>query len=236
MTTRNLPEKKKRSAVRIILPCLVWLLALCAVVFVFCRKVTPLYTEESLNSVHPLNMPELGPGDSVSQSFSATYGHLCRAGVAISYQDDIPADTSALVQIWTEDTLLVEQPFTVTAIPSDTFCPLRFDLSDCLGKTVTIRVENTSQGSDDAAFSLLATDKDFLTPDNSGHYLLNGEEQNARLLYTTSYLTGYSWYHALTYAFWIFLAALAVQSYLVNACSQPGGKSSCHLVNTSVSR
>lgn len=215
MNKQNLPnnhpnsDKKKPSPFQTALQCMIWFAAVCAMVFVFRQKVTPLYTQEQLNSVHPLATPELKPGDSVSQSFHATYDHLCRAGVALSYRSDIPVDTSALIQIWSEEVLLVEQPLTITAIPNDTFCPLHFDLTDCQGKTVTIRVENTSSGSEDAAFSLLTTDKDFLTPDNAAHYLLNGAEQNARLLFTASYLTDYSWYHALTYCFWIFLTALA---------------------------
>lgn len=202
-------DKKKPSPFQTALHCMIWFTAVCAAVFVFRQKVTPLYTQEQLNSVHPLSTPALKPGDSVSQSFTPTYDHLCRAGVALSYRSDIPADTSVLIQIWSEEELLVEQPLTIAAIPSDTFCPLNFDLADCQEKTVTIRVENTSRGSDDAAFSLLSTDKDFLTPDNSAPYLLNGAAQNARLLFTASYLTGYSWYHALTYCFWIFLTALS---------------------------
>lgn len=222
----NLPNKKSSRPFCIWIQCIIWLSAVCAIAFILHQKVTPLYSQELLNSVHPSTTPELKPGESVSQSFRSDYGYLHNAGVAISYRNDIPENTTALIQVLAEDELIVEQPLTLWYFPSNTFCPLGTDLPDCQGKTITIRVENISQGSDAAAFSLLATDREYLYPADTGDYLLNGEPRSGRLLFTASYITGYSWYHALTYAFWIFLAALilsglaAKQSFSRNKVSE----------------
>lgn len=221
----SLPNKKSSRPFRIWIQCIIWLSAVCAIAFVLHQKITPLYSQELLNSVQPSATPELKPGESVSQSFRSDYEYLHNAGVAISYRDDIPENTTALIQVLTGDELIVEQPLTLWYFPTNTFCPLGTDLPDCQGKTITIRVENISPESDDAVFSLLATDREYLYPANTDDYQLNGTPQRGRLLFTASYITGYSYYHALTYAFWIFLAALilsglaAKQSFSRNKAS-----------------
>ena len=199
---------------RVLAQYIIWILAVCAMLFNFYRKATPIYTQEYLNSVHPVNTPELKPGEYVSQSFRSSYDYLYNVGVAISYQNDISEDTSILIQVLSGEELVVEQALSIWYCPDSSFCTLFTNLQDCQGKTITIRVENTSPASDNASFSLLATDKNYLYLDNTDNYLLNGEEQNARLLLTSSYRTGYSCYRALTYSFWIFFAALIASSLI----------------------
>ena len=220
--TRN-GEKQPLSY--LLTQCIIWLPAVCAIAFIFCKKITPLYTDITLNSVSPIKTAVLKPGESISQSFPASYSHLYTVGVAVSYQDNMPDDTTVLFQVFSDEELIVEQPLSIWYLPDSGFCTLGTDLPDCQDKTITIRVENISRGSDDAAFSLLATDREYLYPADTDDYLLNGEPQDGRLLFTASYITGYSWYHALTYAFWIFLAALilsglaAKQSFSRNKAS-----------------
>ena len=210
MTRMNHQKRKNRSAFCICTQCIIWILAVCMMAFIFYKKITPIYTQEYLNSILPFNTPELNPGESVSQSFHASHDHLYSVGVAISYQDDIPEDASVLIQVLSGEELIVEQALSVRYCPNSSFCTMITDLQDCQDKAITIRVENTSQNSENAVFSLLATDKSYLYPDNTGNYLLSGEEQNACLLFASSYITGYSYYSALTYSFWVFLAALIV--------------------------
>lgn len=199
---------------RVLAQYIIWILAVCAMLLTFYRKATPIYTEETLNSVHPINTPELKPGEYVSQSFRSSYDCLYNVGVAISYQNDISEDTSVLIQVLSGEELVVEQGLSIWYCPDSSFCTLLTNLQDCQGETITIRVENTSPASDNASFSLLATDKNYLYLDNTDNYRLNGEEQNARLLFTSSYRTDYSCYNALTYSFWIFLAALIASSLI----------------------
>lgn len=215
----NLQNEKKGFPFRIWIQCIIWISAVCALVFVFYKKVTPIYTQECLNSVYPYNTPPIKPGESASLSFRASYDHLYSVGVAISYRDDIPDDTLVLIQVLSGETLIVEQTLSIWYCPESGFCTLLTDLHDCQGDTITIRVENASQGSDNAAFSLLATDKSYLYLDNADNYLQNGEEQNARLLFASSYLTGYSYYRALTCSFWVFLIALIASGLASRLCS-----------------
>lgn len=203
------PQKRKNcSTLFICIQCVIWISAVCMMTFVFYKKTVPIYTQEYLNSVLPLNTPELNPGESVSQSFRSSFDHLYSVAVAISYHDNIPEDASVLIQILSGEELIVEQTLNIRYCPNSAFCTLITDLQDCQGKTITIHVANTSQSSENAVFSLLATDKSYLYLDNADNYLLNDEEQNARLLFTSSYITDYSYYSALTYSFWVFLAAL----------------------------
>lgn len=215
MSPLKFGNKKNLSIFCFLIQCMIWLFAVCSMSFIFCKKITPLYTEDSLNSVQPIKTSELKPGESISQSFRSSYDHLYSVGVAISYQNDIPEDTAVLFQVLSEEKLIIEQPLSIWYVPDSGFFTLEADLQNCQNETITIRVENVSpQGSDDAVFSLLATDKEYLYSDNSENYLFNDEPQEGRLLFTVSYLTGYSYYHALTYAFWIFLTALIGSSLL----------------------
>lgn len=208
MTKMKPQEGKKNFTFHIGIQCIIWTLAICMMAFIFYKKITPVYTQEYLNSVLPFNTPELNPGDSVSQSFRSSLDHLYSVGVAISYHDDLPEDASVLIQVLAGDELIVEQSLGIRYCPNSSFCTLVTDLQDCQDKTITIHVENTSPSTENAVFSLLATDKNFLYLDSTDNYLLNGKEQNARLLFASSYITGYSFYRALTYSFWVLLAAL----------------------------
>lgn len=220
MVRINLQKGKHCLSPLIWILCAIWMLAVCMIAFVFYKKTTPIYTQEALNSALPLKTPALACGESVSQSFRSSYNYLYSVGVAVSYQDDMPEETSLLVQILAGEELIVEQNLSVRYFPNSGFCTFLTDLRDCQGKVITIRIKNTSQGSENAVFSLLATDKSYLYTDNSDNYLLNNDEQTARLLFVSSYVTGYSYYRALTYAFWIFLSALIVSDLVTGHASQ----------------
>lgn len=221
MTNINLQKRKYHFSFRIWMQCILWISAVCAMAFVFHKKTAPIYTREYLNSVLPSNTPVLTPGESASQSFRSSYDRLYSVGIAVSYQDDMPEDASLLIQVLSGETLAVEQPLSVLACPNSGFLTLSVDLRNCQGETITIRIENTSPSSENAVFSLLATNKSYLYLDNADNYLLNGEEQNARLLFVSSYITGHSYYRALTYSFWVFLLAL-IASRLISKSFYPG--------------
>ncbi|MCH5343094.1 MAG: hypothetical protein J1E64_03570 [Acetatifactor sp.] len=193
---------------------IIWLLAVCMMIFVLNRKLAPVYTDETLNAAHFITTPELLPGDAVTQSFTSSYDKLTNVDVALCYDADISENAAALIQVLREDTVIVQQPLSVRSCPNSSFLSLSVKTSDCLGDHFTIRVENISDPSDNTSFTLMATDKEYLYLDNTSNYEWNGLSSSSRILCRFTYQTGYSYYPALTYAFWVFLAALIVTGLL----------------------
>lgn len=194
-----------------IVPFAIWLLAFCLMIFLFVRKLTPVYTQESLNSFYFTTTPALRPGDALTQNFTPTQDKLYSIDIAFSYDETISDDAVARISLLCGSEVLLDQVLNINVCPNNAFLTLYTDLLGCAGDTLTLRIENISDSSippANTAFSLMATDRAYLYLDNTEDYYFQNLSQNARILCRFSYQTGYSYYQALTYAFWVFLLAL----------------------------
>lgn len=189
---------------------MIWLPALCLMAFLFVRKLTPIYTQETLASGYSILTPALEPGDIASQNFTATQNKLHTVETALCFDENLSDAAAVRVVILRGAEIAMEQTLQVRSCPSGSFLTFYTDVDDCAGDTFTLKIENISDisaPSDNTAFSLMATDKTHLYLDNTEDYLFNNASQNARIFCRFTYRTGYAYYQALTYAFWVFLAA-----------------------------
>ena len=191
---------------------IIWMIAVCLMVFLFLKRLEPSYLQETLSASSYSKTPLLCPGDTVTQSFQASHDILSTVEIALSYEDSIPDDTQVTISLFRGNTLLFSQPLRVKSCPNHTFFSLQADASGCEGEIFTLEIQNSSDAvgsASQAAFSLLSTDKEYLYLENTQDCLMNGQTLASRLLCRFTYQTGYShYYEALTWSFWIFLAAL----------------------------
>lgn len=209
---RSYPLKKRTVPFSfLIILSSIWLFALCLMVFVFIRKLTPVYTQETLTSSYFIATLALQPGDIVTQSFTATQNTLHTVEFAFYFDENLSDAATAQVVILRGSEIVAEQPLGVRFCPNKSFLTVSTGVNNCAGDTFTLKIENISDGSapsDNMSFSLMATDKTYLYLNNMDDYRFNDLSQKARMLCRFTYQTGYSYYQALTYAFWVFLAAL----------------------------
>ena len=202
-----------------IVPLMIWLPALCLMAFLFVRKLTPVYTQETLFSGYSILTAALEPGDIVSQNFTATQNTLHTVDVAFCFEENLSDAAAVQVVLLRGSEIVMEQALQVRSCPNNSFLTFYTGIDNCAGDSFTLRIENISDCSappDQMAFSLMATDKTYLYLDNTEDYLFNGTSQNARILCRFTYRTGYAYYQALTYAFWVFLAAFIATKYISN--------------------
>ncbi|MBQ2802378.1 MAG: hypothetical protein IJF07_00575 [Lachnospiraceae bacterium] len=199
----KLPLQKKW----LIIDILFWLAVIAAMLFVFFARLTPEYTKESLVTSYYITTEALYPGDYIVQPFSPTGNTLNGIEVAAAYEDDLPPTAQLTIQLFCGDTLLLEQPLQVISIPNCSFLPLQTNIKDCSGKDFSIVITNTSSDTT-SSFALMASDIESTYLENTGVLLFNNTPCTGRLLCSFTYLTGYSYYEGLTYAFWGFLVAL----------------------------
>lgn len=200
--------------------CFIWLLGVCLMVFVFFSCRSPIYTEQLVNSMNFLTAPTLYPGDTLSQSFQPLYDNLSTISIAFDYGDNVPEDTSVLIEISHNGQEIVEQALNIHVLPRLSFIPLSVNLKDCKDDEVTLRVTNTTETSDESAsFSLMSTDKEILFPENASLLSLNGSQEELHLLSSIQYLTDTTLYLPFTYTFWVFVATLLLAQAIPHLCS-----------------
>lgn len=212
------------------IPSIIWLTAFCLAGFLFVRKLTPIYTQETLASAYPITTPLLLPGDTVAQNFTSTQDQLHAADIALYYDESLSDAAAVRVSLLRGSEIVMEQELNVRSCPNGSFLTFRTDAANCAGETFTLKVDNVSVPSaapESTSFSLMATDKQYLYLDNTDDYRFNHAAQNARILCRFTYRTGYSYYRALTYAFWVFLAALIATKRLPKFPASPSGKQPC---------
>lgn len=202
--------KEKSSSKKILIRLFIWLTAACLMLLVFFTSLSPISEEVYFTTNSYQETVSLRPGDYIEQSFLASTDRMTEIAIALSYDETIPDSTTLLLKVLSGGQTIVEQPLKVKACVNQTFLPVAADIRDCQGKTITIHVENTSAPSDPGSFALLSSDKEYLYPDSMENYTYNGVTAQGRLLCKMTYVTGYTWYRALTYAFWIFLTALVL--------------------------
>lgn len=215
---RSYPLKKRTVPFSfLIILSSIWLFALCLMVFVFIRKLTPVYTQETLTSSYFIATPALQSGDIITQNFTSTQNKLHSVEVALHYDENLSDAAAVRVSLLRGTEIIMAQTLPVRFCPNDSFLTFSTKVYNCAGDIFTLKIENISDHSDasgNTAFSLMATDKTYLYLDNTDDYLFNSASQNARILCRFTYQTGYSYYQALTYAFWVFLSALIATKLL----------------------
>lgn len=146
MTDTDLRKKQKRFSIHTRIQCLIWAAAVCMMTYIFCISITPVYTQEYLNSVHPFHTSQLHPGDSASQSFRSSHDFLDSAGIALSYGEDIPDDASVLFQVLSGEEVILEQTLSLRYCPDSRFCNLIVNLENCQDEIITIYVKKYLPG------------------------------------------------------------------------------------------
>lgn len=208
-------DKRTKSSGFILLNIIFWFFAVFAMIFVFFKKLTPSYSQETLHAVNFITTPDLYSNDVITQTFTSTYHKLTSIDIALSYEENISLDAQVRIQLLHGEEIIMEQDLTVRACPNQSFLTLSTDVSDCQGDEFIIRVENISPVVENTAFALMATDKDYLYLTNTSDCALNGSTKPIRIFCRFNYQTGYIYYPALTYAFWVFLAALIFHNLLL---------------------
>lgn len=200
--------------------CVIWLLGVCLMVFVFLSSRSPIYTEQLVNSMNYLTAPTLYPGDAISQSFHPLHDNLTTISIAFDYEENVPEDTSVLIEISHNGQEIVEEALNIHVFPRLSFMPLSVNLKDCRDDEVTLRITNTTETSDESAsFSLMSTDKEILFPENASRLSLNGSQEELHLLSSIQYLTGATLYLPFTHAFWVFITTLLLSRAIPHLCS-----------------
>lgn len=194
----------------IILRCIIWVLCICSIIIIFYKKATPIYTEETLSSSYFTTTPLLAPGDVVTQEFVSTWNKLESVDIAFSYDENVTQDAMAFIQILRGSDVIAEQGIAVTACPNCGFLTFTVNEADCERDIFTIRVVNMSELSENTSFSLMSTDKEYLFLDNTSAYQFNGSKSSDRILCRFTYQTGFNYYAAMTFSFWVILIALVM--------------------------
>lgn len=198
---------------------ILWFLAVCAMLFVFFKKLTPSYSQETLHAVNFITTPDLYSEDVISQTFTSTYDNLSSIDIALSYEDNISQNACVRIQLLHGEDIIMEQDLAVRACPNQSFLSLQTNVSDCQDEEFIIRVENISPAVDHTAFALMATNKEYLYLTNTSDCVLNGISDPLRMICRFTYQTGYIYFPALTYVFWILIATLILSKYLSQKCS-----------------
>ena len=183
--------------------------ALAAVVMiVFWNKRTALYEEITFSAQEAKDTPILQPGDCLRQDIPVPSGTMEKISIAFSYQEEIPPETEALVEVFAEGKTVVSQTLSVGACANGSFTDFYIvRRGQTNGKTITVSVSNvTPQGTPQGEFALMASGKEYLFLNGTETCEMNGEKTDVCIFFRAVSVSGYSCYRAATWAFWVLLA------------------------------
>lgn len=184
-----------------------WVILVFAILFVFIKKLTPIYTQETIAASDYDTSDLLAPGDRVVQSFTPSGDSLSGFEIAVAYEEGLPDNVQMTIRLVLGGVVVMEQPLQVNSVPNNTFLFFQTPMNNCKGEKLDIIVTNTS--SDVASrFALMTTDEEAIYLDNTEDYMFNNTSCKGRLFCRFTYVDGYSYYEGLTYSFWVFLAGL----------------------------
>ena len=170
----------------------------------------PVSEEAVIDDRYVEHTPLLYPGDTFSQTFRLSRDALESIAIAFSYDMTPDEKSQLLIQIYQDDTLLVEQPLPLSACPDGEFLNLNPCSKDFTDSALTISVTNISEDTE-TAFALLATTDSARYNAYTDSYQVNGEPQNGSIFFRFRYLTyrtDYDLYRKLTAMFLAFLVTL----------------------------
>lgn len=203
--------KKASSVFKVICTILIWCLTVYIMFLVFREKSDPLYMQEGINEIPEGNL-FLRPQDTFRQTFEINMDNLERVTLAFDY-DDAVRDTGTLtVRFYRDDVVIMEQPLPFFACPQATF--LGFELSSFEGDNLTVEVQNTSENADCVLFILDTSNFYKYLNYSKGYQINGGATVDGSILCEFQYRTGYDYYKGLTYAFYVFIAAVILTRFL----------------------
>ena len=197
---------------------ILWIIALFVMNSLFTDKSENIYQTVSINASDNEMTPLLYPYDTIAQTFVLSENSLSSIEGAFSYDAAMLKDTTLSVQIFHDDTLIVDQPLPLMACPSDTFLSFYTPLIDCKGDNLTVCITNTSSDQN-AAFTLLSTTRFYTYQDYTKKYFYNDEPQSGSILCRFNYITGKNYYPGATHAFFVFIFTLIISGLIVRGYS-----------------
>lgn len=183
------------------------------------KMIHPITETELINSEKYLVTPELKVGDVLEQSITLQREGLSSIDVAFVYGDSISDECKALVEIVSNEEILMQSTVQVNLLPNQTLTP--FETSGVKsGNELTLRITNISEKQPGTQFSLLYTDSSVRMFDNVIQFKVNNQMQKGQLISQYTYKTGYDYYRALSMMFGIFLVCMTLESVLLKNCKE----------------
>lgn len=196
---------------------LLWIGSICAMQFLFKDKIENVYRTESINAADNETTVCLYPQDTIRQTFVLSGDNLSSVKLAFHYDIDIVQKTSLTIQIFHEETLIVEQPLPLQACPLDTFLTFQTPLADW-GGNLTICITNTS-AEPDAVFSVLSTTRYYTYKNYTTGYFHNDEPQNGSIICSFDYIVKQDYYQAATSVFYVAIVTIMISGLIFRGCS-----------------
>lgn len=194
---------------------ILWIAAIALSVIVIMNNRTPVLVQESLTAWGYSLSDPLYPGDVIEETFTPSAGWVESVELALTYDETVPdEDTLVLVEVLQGDEVLMQQELAVWVYGNCSFLELQVGKEVRTDSELTIRVTNASTAGEQCAFSMMTVDYQDNYLDNVSDYVQDGQTVAARLYSRYNYRTGYDYYKALTYAFWILAAALLITAAL----------------------
>lgn len=195
-----------------------WMISIVTMQSLFKAKTEDIYQTQSINAADRETTPLLHPQDTVQQTFVLGDNHLSNIKLAFHYDADMLSNTTLMLQVFHEDTLVVEQPLPLQACPLDEFLTLQTSLDGCKGEHLTIRITNTSSDSD-AVFSVLSTTRYYTYKDYTEEYFHNDDSQIGSMLCSFEYMVGHNYYPAVTSVFYVAIVTIILSGLIFKGCS-----------------
>ncbi len=205
----------KNKTAYLFLQIAIWCLGAASMIALFLHFYTPIYANEMTSPANFGYTEALHSKDVVSQSFTADRDSYEGFEFAFFYDEKISSEATSKICIFHEDTLVLEQPLAVKGTQNQTFLYLNVPIKNCLGDKITLEVENASPSSSDT-FSLLTAEPLSVRPSNLDNYSFNEKEQDTCLLFRLTYCTGYTYYKALSGAFFALIITLAASAFVTS--------------------
>lgn len=203
-------DKRKQQ----LLQAVIWTAGVILAILVYFRFLVPIEEYESMDAAEVTMSKVLGPGDVLSQSFQSVRNTIDGFEVAFGYEGTEDFDGDVLIRIFRNEELVLEQPLKVGSCPNQGFLHLDVPITHCMGDNFTLQFENGSQGeaSVENTFFLMAASSEEPLSETVSCYDINGEMQDIYLLFRYEYPAGYTYYPAISAAFLVLMAALALSA------------------------
>lgn len=205
------------SKLTICLLCVIWIAVIAGILLLVPGSITPLFSGSIVNSAYP-DTVTLSPGDVLTQELTVPEGTLENISLAFSYDPEQAQDAQVLISVLSEDTVVMEQPLPLTAIPPSSFFTFSVVDRENPEAVYTVRIENTSEAPDQT-FSVPYTTTPNLSTASFSDFSVNGLPHTGKISCGMQYLTGYAVYPACCIVFCCLLSGLILSTLLLHRSS-----------------